>query len=395
MGLLSSLKVLDFTTLLPGPYATLMLADLGADVLRVDAPNRQDFIRMLPPLDEYSSAAHSYLNRNKQSICLDLKNPAAVVLVRELVQEFDVIVEQFRPGVMDRLGIGYETLAELNPRVIFCSITGYGQTGPYRDRAGHDCNYLAMSGMSSHTGTEATGPLPAGFQIADVAGGSLHAVTGILAAVVHRQQTGEGQAIDISMTDAAFALNAMLGAGCLGGGVVPDMESHPLNGGGLYGYYQTSDGRWMSVGSLEPQFLHALCDALDIEMVEANGFGPAERDGGIRQKLRERFAQLTFADCRAIFAKLDACVEPVLNLREAAEHPLFDTREMIASVPTPDGKTQKQLAAPIKFSAHAPQYRCIGPDPGEHTEEVLKALGKSGEEICGLRDRGAFGAQTA
>jgi len=391
VGLLSSLKVLDFSSLLPGPYATLMLADLGAHVLRVDAPNRPDFLRTMQPLDEYSSAGYSYLNRNKQSICLDLKNPAAVDLVLELVQEFDIVVEQFRPGVMDRLGIGYTAMTDVNPRVIFCSISGYGQTGPYRDRAGHDCNYLALSGMSSHTGTEATGPIPAGFQIADVAGGSLHAVTGILAAVVHRQQTGEGQAIDVSMTDTAFALNTMSGAGYLAAGVVPDMESHSLNGGGIYGYYRTSDGRWMSVGSLEPKFFRTLCDALDIESSETDGLDLVRPDSSIRQTLRERFGQLTFAQCKELFAQIDACVEPVLNLCEAAEHPLFLARDMIARVPTPDGKSQEQLAFPIRFSAHKPQYWNIGPEPGEHTDDALRALGKSDGEIRGLRDQGALG----
>ena len=158
MGPLQSLKILDFSTLLPGPYGTLALADMGADVLRVEAPQRADMVRALPPLDAYSSTAHSYLNRNKRSLSLDLKCPAAVELVKELVADFDIVVEQFRPGVMGRLGIGYDSLRAVNPKVIYCSITGYGQTGPYRHRAGHDCNYLALSGISSYTGSRAAGP---------------------------------------------------------------------------------------------------------------------------------------------------------------------------------------------------------------------------------------------
>lgn len=173
---LESLKILDFTTLLPGPFGTLLLADMGADVLRVEAPGRLDLIRHLPPTDDYSSTTHSYLNRNERSIGLNLKCPASVELVKELVQEFDIVVEQFRRGVMDKLGIGYEALKAANPAVIFCSITGYGQAGPYRDRAGHDNNYLAMAGLSSYTGTRTHGPITAGFPIADVAGGSLHGI---------------------------------------------------------------------------------------------------------------------------------------------------------------------------------------------------------------------------
>lgn len=390
MGPLSSLKIVDFTTLLPGPYGTLMLADMGADVLRVEAPNRPDYVRGLPPLDGYSSAANSYLNRNKRSITLDLKHPDASEIVKELVAEFDIVVEQFRPGVMDRLGIGYEDLREVNPELIFCSITGYGQTGPYKDRAGHDCNYLAMSGMSSYTGTKATGPVPAGFQIADIAGGSLHAVAGILAAVVHRQQTGEGQVIDVSMTDAAFALNAMSGAGCLGGGVVPELESHPITGGGFYGYYETSDGRWISVGSLEPQFLRALCDALGCQVPGQTGFDL--NDGGaFKEELKKRISKLTFAECRELFARVDACVEPVLTVEEAADSELCKAREMVADVPTPDGSKQQQMAAPIKFSRHELAYSHIGPDAGAHNEEVLSQLGNSSDEIAAIRAKGVIG----
>lgn len=169
--------------------------------------------------------------------------------------EYDILLEQFRPGVMDRLGLGYETLKRINPRLIYVAITGYGQTGPYRDRAGHDINYLALSGLASYTGRAQTGPVPLSMQVADVAGGSLHGVVGLLAAVIARQQTGQGQYVDVSMTDCAFSLNAMAGAGFLACGVEPGRESQVLNGGSFYDYYRSRDGRWFSVGSLEPNFM--------------------------------------------------------------------------------------------------------------------------------------------
>ena len=391
-GPLAGLKILDFTTLLPGPYATLALADMGADVLRVEAPHRPDLVRLLAPFVDDLSAAHSYVNRNKRSLSLDLKHPEAVQLVKELVQDYDIVVEQFRPGVMERLGLGYDELRAENSRLIFCSITGYGQSGPYRDRAGHDINYLALAGISSYTGTRASGPVPAGFQIADVAGGSMHALAGILAAVVERHHTGLGQAIDISMTDAAFALNALIGAGALVSGEDPEFESHPINGGGFYGNYRTSDGRYMSVGSLEPQFLARLCAALDIEFPKSGAFALAgEELGRLKDALRERFAALTFEECRTLFDGADACVEPVLTLNEAARHPQLAARGMVVEVPAPGGKCQRQLASPWRFSGHAPVYNAIGGKPGDDNRQVLQELGKSEAEIDRIMKAGILG----
>lgn len=290
-GPLSSLKVLDFSTLLPGPFASLLLADMGADVLRVESPGRMDLVRVLPPHVDGTSASHAYLNRNKRSIGLDLKRQGAREVVLELVREYDIVLEQFRPGVMDKLGVGYEALKAANPRLIYVAITGYGQTGPYRERAGHDINYLALAGVASYTGRRERGPLPLGVQLADLAGGSLHGVMGLLAAVIHRQQTGEGQFVDISMTDCAFSLNGMAGAGYLAAGVEPEMEALALNGGSFYDYYRTRDGRWFSVGSLEPQFMQQFCAAIGrprpvAEAGRAAGAEARDRDGVRETRLR-------------------------------------------------------------------------------------------------------------
>lgn len=371
-GPLTSLKVLDFSTLLPGPYATMLLADMGADVLRVEAPDRVDLTRVMPPHDGGVSTAHGFLGRGKKSLSLNLKKEGSAEKIIELVREYDIVVEQFRPGVMDRLGIGYDTLKAINPKLIYCAITGYGQTGPYRDRAGHDINYLSLAGVSSHCGRAESGPPPMGIQIADVAGGSHHAAMGILAAVIHRQQTGEGQFVDISMTDAAFALNAMSGAACLAGGQEQQPESSLLNGGSFYDYYQTLDGRWLSVGSLEPQFSARLCDTLNLADMKSLALSQkVEHQQKLKEALKEKVAGKTLAEWQAIFADQDACVEPVLTISEAAEHPQLKARNMVIGVDRGDGTQQRQIGFPIRFEKTAATADWVGKPLGSDNEEFL------------------------
>ena len=347
---LANLKILDFSTLLPGPYATMMLADMGAEVLRIEAPDRVDLAKVMPPFDGKFSTTFSYLGRGKRTLQLNLKQPESVERVKQLVQDYDIVVEQFRPGVMDRLGIGYEVLKAINPKLIYCAITGYGQTGPYKDRAGHDINYLAISGVASHCGRADSGPPPMGIQIADVAGGSHHAVMGILAAVIKRQETGEGAFIDISMTDAAFALNAMAGAAALAGGQPQKPESGMLNGGTFYDYYQTRDGRWLSVGSLEPQFSSRLCDTLGLGEMKSHALSQKpEHQQELKAAIKQKIAERSLAEWREVFADVDACVEPVLTIEEAAEHPQLKARGMIVDRDRGDGRSQNQLGRPILF----------------------------------------------
>ncbi|WP_297796705.1 CaiB/BaiF CoA-transferase family protein [uncultured Marinobacter sp.] len=371
-GPLTSLKILDFSTLLPGPYATMLLADMGADVLRVEAPDRMELTRVMPPHDGGTSTAHAYLNRGKRSLGLDLKKEGSAEVIKELVKDYDVVIEQFRPGVMDRLGIGYDTLKAINPKLIYCAITGYGQTGPYKDRAGHDINYLSLAGVSSHCGRADSGPPPMGIQIADVAGGSHHAVMGILAAVVHRQQSGEGQFVDISMTDAAFALNAMSGAACLAGGQEQKPESSLLNGGSFYDYYQTSDGRWLSVGSLEPQFSSRLCDTLGLSEMKSFALSQnPEHQHKMKAALKEKIAEKSLEQWQEIFAHQDACVEPVLTISEAAEHPQLKDRGMVIGVDREDGTEQKQIGYPIKFSQTPCDATHVGRKLGADNDSIL------------------------
>jgi crotonobetainyl-CoA:carnitine CoA-transferase CaiB-like acyl-CoA transferase len=381
LGPLASLKVLDFSTLLPGPFASLLLADMGAEVLRIESPTRLDLLRVLPPHDQGVSASHAYLNRNKRSLALDLKQPAALEIIKQLLQDYDIVLEQFRPGVMERLGLGYEALKAINPKLIYVSITG-----PYRDRAGHDINYLALAGLASYTGRADSGPLPLGMQVADVAGGSLHGVIGLLAAVIARQHTGMGQHLDVSMTDCAFSLNAMAGAGYLACGEEPGREDQVLNGGSFYDYYRSRDGRWLSVGSLEPDFMKQLCTALGVEELAALGLSPqpAQRKK-LKDALQTEFEKHDFAELCALFAELDACVEPVLTLSEAVQHPQLRARELVTDVPRGDGSSQAQMACPMKFSEGLPAPRHIGAALGEHTDQVLGELGFGAQRIEELR----------
>jgi crotonobetainyl-CoA:carnitine CoA-transferase CaiB-like acyl-CoA transferase len=365
-GALSGLKVIDFSTLLPGPFATMMLADMGAEVVHIESPNRVDLVRVVPPYANGQATAHSYLNRNKQSIALDLKDPNNIALIKEKLKDFDILVEQFRPDVMQRLGLGYEVLAEINPRLIYCSITGYGQTGDYKDRAGHDINYLALSGIMGHSGRKGQTPPPMGVQIADVAGGSLHAVIGILAAVVEREKSGLGQYIDISMTDCAVTLNSMAASATLAGQQPQAAETATLNGASFYDYYQTADGQSLSIGSLEPQFMLGLAQALDLPIVAEKGASFFAEDRVIvKQALSEKIATQPLAHWVEVFKQLDVCVEPVLSLQDALTSELAVQRQWVVNVPLADGsQTEPQLANPIKFSRSQARYDFVGQQLG-------------------------------
>ncbi len=368
---LKGLKILDFSTLLPGPFATMYLADLGADVVHIESPTRPDLLRLMPPYAHGQATAYNYLHRNKQAVTLDLKEQHSIEQIKNKISDYDIVVEQFRPGVMQRLGLDYATLAEINPRLIYCSITGYGQTGPYKDKAGHDINYLALSGIAGHSGRSQSGPPALGIQVADVAGGSMHAMIAILAAVIERQQSGLGQYIDISMTDCAVSLNNLAAAASLAGGVHAQPESGYLNGGTFYDYYQTQDGRYLSIGSLEPQFMQGLAQALELPILLEKGASLAVDDcADVKAAIQQKILTKTLAEWQSIFAALDVCVEPVLQLDEALASALAQERGWVVQVPVKAGEseTEPQLACPIKFSRSRSRYEFIGQALGESQE---------------------------
>jgi len=389
MSALSNLKILDFSTLLPGPFGTLVLADLGAQVLRVEAPNRLDLTRELGEKDGDASYTHRYLNRSKKSIALDLKNPGALAVVKKLIAEYDVVVEQFRPGVMAKLGLSYDVLKEINPKLIYCSLTGYGQTGVYKDRAGHDNNYLALAGIQDYSRRKNQAPVPAGIQIADVAGGAMHLVAGLLAAVIQRLETGIGQYLDISITDAAFTLNAMSAASYLGSKKETGPEEELLNGQQFYDYYETSDSRYFSIGGLEPKFRLGLCEALEIPHLTNVAMSPKLADQlTFKDEVKALIKTKTFDEWQALFLELDLCVEPVLTLAEACEHPQIQDRNMIVEV---DGIPQ--VASAINMSESKASYLFKGCDIGANNNILIEEFSFSQEEFNQLNINGVFGTQ--
>jgi len=390
-GPLSNLKVLDFTTLLPGPYATMLMADMGADVVRVVSGSRPDLTAFIPPFiaNTKIAAISAFLGRNKRCMALNLKDLRGVRIVHQLLAEYDIVIEQFRPGVMAKLGLDYDSLKEINPALIYCSISGYGQTGPFRDRAGHDINYLARSGMIAYSGTKESGPMLMGMQIADVASGSNHAVIGILAGVSHRHHTGEGQYIDISMTDGAIAFNAMVGASYLVSGRDPNQCDWLLNGGSLYDYYECSDGKYISVGSLEPHFFKAFCEAIGRPDLIPGTVSPPHVEK-VKAEVRAIIKSKTRDEWTGIFKKVDACVEPVLTLAEALADPLVAARGMVVDVGITDGGIVRQVASPIKFSHTQMEYRTIGAPAGAHTREILHGLGYQDGDIDEFEKTGLF-----
>ncbi len=386
MGLLSSLKVIDFSALLPGPFATLTLADLGADIIHIESPERPDLMRFFPPVKEGRSAAHAHVNRSKRSLGLDLKAQGGTEVIKRLLATHDIVVEQFRPGVMEKLGLGYEELKAVNPSIIYCSISGYGQTGPFRNRAGHDINYLSVAGVTSYNGRKSTGPGPMNLQVADIAGGSYHAVMSILAAVIHRRETGEGQYIDVSLTDTAFSMQVTTLANAIEDNQDPVLEGEIFNGGTCYDCYETSDGQFLSIASIEPQFFAQLCGALGFPELSVHALSPdPEIQAMIKAKIKEAVKANSLDHWNTVFEDLDACVEPVNSLTRALEHPQIKARKLV--VPVPEGKgTCSQAGFPVKFSNFQPTYRFAGADIGAHTREILDQGGFSKEEIQGLMD---------
>lgn len=391
MGSLDDLKILDFSTLLPGPYATLMLADMGAEVLKISSASRPDIVLDYPPFigDTGVSASQAWLGRNKKTMFLNLKTGEGKAVVKELVKEYDIVLEQFRPGVMEKLGLGYEDLKAVNPKLIYCSLTGYGQTGPLRDAAGHDINYMSRSGIISQAGRRESGTSLMNFQIADIAVGSMNSVIGILAAVNYRKNTGKGQYIDVAMMDGCVPFNSLDGAGFLVSGKEPKREGERLNGGCIYDFYETKDGEYLSVGSLEPQFWSRFCTAIGREdLIGGTVYPPnidevkAEIRGILKTKTRDEWVE--------VFSPYDACVQPVLNLKEALlEDEQVKEREMVVDVKLPlhEDVSVKQLATAVKLSECPCEYKFAGYPTGYHTKEVIEQLGMDYAE---LKAKGVF-----
>lgn len=370
---LEGVRVLDLSRLLPGPFLTMVLADLGADVVKVEEPRTGDYMRDFPPRGNGMSGRYLSVNRNKRSVTVDLKNDRERERFLRMAARADVVVESFRPGVMERLGVGYEALRKRNDGIILCSISGYGQTGPYRDRAGHDINYLALAGVLAMSGPDPDGPPGmAGVQIADMAGGAMWGAIGILAALIERRRTGQGTHLDISMTEGALALLASE-FGILGAEpAVPTRGTGLLNGGAArYGVYRTSDAKYLSVGALEPQFLARLLKgaglAAGAAAGSANSAGSVD-DDTFRRRLARVVASKTRDEWARILAGYDCCCEPVLELDEVAAHPLHRERELFFEIAGGGSAGTLQVRTPLGM----PVGRRPAPALGEHNDEVFR-----------------------
>ncbi|RMH44416.1 MAG: CoA transferase [Deltaproteobacteria bacterium] len=378
---LEGVRVLDLTRLLPGPFLTMVLADMGADVVKVEAPNVGDYMRQMPPSRDGLGGGFLAVNRNKRSLVLDLKTDAGRDALLRMAERADVLVETFRPGVLDRLGVGYDALRARNRGLVMCSISGYGQTGPYRDRAGHDLNYIALAGVLAMGGARGGAPALPGVQIADLAGGALWGAVATLGALVERQRTGEGAHLDISMCEGALALLAHAFGQMDAGGAVPTRGEAPLNGGlACYGVYRTRDGKYLAVGALEPKFWLALNSAIGRKADVSEVIAPPDRQAAIRAELQAIFEQHTRDEWMERLAAVDCCCEPVLELDEVRAHPLHAARGAFF---TADGGALGQVLQ-VRTPVGEPRADRIAPRLGEHSAEVLRDYGFSEEEIAAL-----------
>ena len=394
-GPLDGVKVVDLSRLAPGPFASMALGDLGAEVLLVEAPAGAIRGPAFGPSGGEAEAArrraYNPLGRNKQSIVVDLRQPEGVELVHALAAQADVFLEGFRPGVTDRLGVGYEAISRTNPRIVYASLSGYGQTGPYSNMVGHDINYISVGGALSMIGRPGQKPAIPQNTIGDFAGGGLMTAFAIVSALYGRASTGRGQFLDMSMTDGVLYLLASQTGGVLAGGPPPAPGMQMLGGGSPhYTVYECADGKYLSIGSLEPQFWAALCKLVGREDM-LDGANDASRhaefgahlDAFFRTKTRDQW----FADLRDV----ELCVAPVLDVAEALADEHQRARGMVVEVDDPVAGRVRQVGVGPKFSNTPGSVRSTAPAAGAHTDEVLRGLGYDAARIAMLREKKVVG----
>jgi alpha-methylacyl-CoA racemase len=389
---LSGIRILDLSRLLPGAYASQMMADFGADVIKVEEPGSGDYGRSTPPYGPNGMGlVFSAVNRNKRSITLNLKSEQGCAIFRSLVKQVDVVLESFRPGVLERLGLGYESLKEINPGLIYCAITGYGQDGPYKSRAGHDLNYVGYAGLLYYNrGSHGEPAMPA-TQLADLAGGGYQAVIGILTALVGRAQTGEGRMIDVSMTEGAMSLLPIVTATYLNNDKAPIPGRSNLDGGlPCYNIYETRDGKYITLAALEPKFWHTFCTRVGhLELLPFHmPVGPGEREEAMNA-LKAIFKTKTRDEWIAELADLDACLGPVYSIEEVFNDSQMQARGVIVTSST-DDYTLRTLPSFPRISGVEPEQRYVPPELGEHTGEVLQEFGYSEAEIKQFKTEGTI-----
>ena len=389
-GPLEGLVVLDLTRLQPGNYATMVMGDLGADVIKVEEPGRGDYVRWTPPMVGEMSAMHRVLNRNKRSVTLNLKKPEGADLLMKMVAGADVLIESFRPGVMDRLGVGFERLSEHSPGLVYAAITGYGQDGPYKDRAGHDLNYLAYGGVLGTGGPKDGPPTLPSVQIADLSG-AMMAVIGVMGALYRRNVTGKGDFIDVGMMDVAISWLALHVGPWFAGAPQLQRGQGYLNGGfPFYRVYECSDGKHISVGALEPQFWSALCNALELPELIGDQFTDEARRDEVHKILEEKFLSKTRDEWSALLSELDTCVAPINDFEEMAIDPQVVARQMMAPAPIDGAPSWKDLGVAVKLKRNPGSLNLPAPGLGEHNDEVYGHLGLGADEIASLSSAGVI-----
>ncbi|MEE3952382.1 CaiB/BaiF CoA-transferase family protein [Peribacillus frigoritolerans] len=386
MSALSGIKVLDLSRLLPGPYCSLMMADYGAEVIKIEEPGRGDYIRWRKPAIEGFGARHLTINRNKKSIELNLKSEEGKEIFKKMAANADVILESFRPGVMDRLGLGYDEISKINEGIIYCSLTGYGQTGPYRNLPGHDINYIGYSGILGLIGQKNGKPVVPGVQIADIGGGALMALSGISMALFHKERTGKGQYIDVSMLDGAVSWLYAAASDYFASAAVPERGKTRLSGQfAFYDVYGTKDTKYITVGASEEKFWEEICQLIG----KPEWIGLQNETGEVQEQLKEEmsefFKQKNQKEWLDLLQTKDTCVGPVYDIDEIFLDPQIIERQLFTEMNHPVAGVIKQFGFPIKFSQTPGKIHSHSPLLGEHTDEILLELDYSKESIEALR----------
>jgi crotonobetainyl-CoA:carnitine CoA-transferase CaiB-like acyl-CoA transferase len=378
---LEGIKVIDLSRTVPGPYCTMMLADMGAEVIKVEDPGYT--LGMIQ--DQQKHAAYDYLSRNKKSIALNLKSAEAKKIYYKLVTNADVVMEAFRPGVAKRLGVDYQTVSKLNPKIVYCSLTGFGQDGPYRDLPGHDPNYTSIGGAVGLTGDHKGNPVIIRAALGDI-GSALHAVIGILLALMARYKTGKGQFIDISATDSVLPFLTVSLLRYFRDGFIPKRGWPSLS----INVWQTKDGKYISTGLIEPHFWERFCRAIGREDLIPYHHAKGEKLHEVYGIIKETILTKTRDEWFRIMKEADTCVSPVLELDEVINDPQFQHREMFPEFEHPTQGKIRQLGMPIKLSETPAKFRNFSPTLGQHTDEILKDLGYTKKQIEELRESGTI-----
>ncbi len=388
-GPLEGVRIIDFTRLYPGPFGTQLLGDLGAEVIKLENKDSPDYIRFFPPMFNKEGAGYIAVNRNKKSFAIDTRSDEGKELFFKLVEVSDVVVEQFRPGVIDSMGFGYKEAASRNPKIIFCSITGFGQTGPYSQIPGHDMNYMGLAGITDVIGVKDGDPVVPGIQVADVAGGGLMSVIGILSALAAREKTGRGQHVDVSMFDGILPFMGVHYSAYLAGGELPKRGDSFLSGGLLcYDIYKTKDDRYITLGALEHKFWKRVCELIGKEEWKDSQYAQGEERDAMKEELKGIIRCKTRDEWMEVFRGEESMTEAVLTIDEVENNPHAIARDMIVEMDHPTEGKVKGIGIPLKFSDT--EAKEIKPPPilGQHNDEILGLIGLSEEEIGELREKG-------